>query len=174
MSKLSLYIVGVRISRQETYLLWMNNPKDALLYDENRANLIKASSIEAICTVRIPTDCEISSEPVHWVDFDWMIDYIGALEGPSQLTERDCKKLLDCWNLLDDLYGTLNYQRTFENKSDRERFSSSYDQIFYGSNLPSITPKNESYTPVIDGAGICSLKVGLVSMLERVKPQLIQ
>lgn len=59
--------------------------------------------------------------------------------------EIDCNFLLNFWNLFDDIFQSLNSE--FESQITK-RSRKCYNKLFYGSNLPAITPDECQYTPV--------------------------
>ena len=63
------------------------------------------------------------------------------LELPS--SEEVCTQLLEAWNLYGDI--ARNLDATFDD--DGEEAQRCYDKLFYGNNLPSITPAGERYRP---------------------------
>ncbi len=62
----------------------------------------------------------------------------------KRLRAIDCDNLLTVWNFLDDVSVSVN--GNFDSK--KKRTSKIYDKIFFGNNLPAITPKGESYEPI--------------------------
>ena len=52
--------------------------------------------------------------------------------------------MLTVWNILDDVSMSVN--GNFDSK--KKRTNKIYDKIFFGNNLPAITPKGESYKPI--------------------------
>ena len=62
----------------------------------------------------------------------------------KRLRAIDCDNLLTVWNFLDDVSVSVN--GNFDSK--KKRTNKIYDKIFFGNNLPAITPKGESYEPI--------------------------
>jgi hypothetical protein len=62
----------------------------------------------------------------------------------KRLRAIDCNNLLTVWNFLDDVSVSVN--GNFDSK--KKRTNKIYDKIFFGNNLPAITPKGERYEPI--------------------------
>ena len=58
----------------------------------------------------------------------------------------DCNQILAAWNLFGDVARSTGEIGGAFNESDQS-LNAIYDKIFYGCNLPSITPEGEAYTP---------------------------
>lgn len=93
-----------------------------------------------------------NSIEIHWSegaeeDFDKFFGSLSRLNTRFASSTKTCRLLLDGWNLIEDLL------RTFNLKEESERLKSpvlnkAYEKLFYGCNLPSITPENKSYSPL--------------------------
>lgn len=73
---------------------------------------------------------------------------LDGIEDLLQLPASDdtCTQLLNAWNLLDDIARSVK-----ASLNDRgPKADKCYDKLFYGNNLPSITPPGEHYGPYFD------------------------
>jgi hypothetical protein len=73
---------------------------------------------------------------------------LDGIEDLLQLPASDgtCTQLLNAWNLLGDIARSVNASLDDRGpEADR-----CYDKLFYGNNLPSITPEGEHYSPLFD------------------------
>lgn len=73
---------------------------------------------------------------------------LDRIEELLQLPTSDdtCAQLLKAWNLLGDIARSVN-----ASLDDRgPEADKCYDKLFYGNNLPSITPPGEHYSPYFD------------------------
>jgi hypothetical protein len=67
------------------------------------------------------------------------------IQGARQF-RNTCAQLLNAWNLLGDIARSVN-----ASLDDRgPEADKCYDKLFYGNNLPSITPPGEHYGPYFD------------------------
>jgi hypothetical protein len=73
---------------------------------------------------------------------------LDGIEGLLQLPASDdtCAQLLNAWNLLGDIARSVN--ASLEDRGPEA--DKCYDKLFYGNNLPSITPPGEHYGPYFD------------------------
>ncbi|MFP3460851.1 hypothetical protein R5O87_08395 [Arthrobacter globiformis] len=73
---------------------------------------------------------------------------LDGIEELLQLPASDdtCAQLLNAWNLLGDIARSVNASLD-DRGSEADKC---YDKLFYGNNLPSITPPGEHYSPYFD------------------------
>ena len=73
---------------------------------------------------------------------------LDGIEDLLQLPASDdtCTQLLNAWNLLGDIARSVN--ATLDDRGPEA--DKCYDKLFYGNNLPSITPPGEHYSPYFD------------------------
>ncbi len=60
-------------------------------------------------------------------------------------SEFDCEYLLSFWNIISDLAYSVG--EIFYGDQDKDILIKIYDKLFYGNNLPSITPEGKKYFP---------------------------
>ena len=70
----------------------------------------------------------------------WLKVKRSKVQGPTSI---DCVAFLGAWNFFADVSRSLG--GGFD--ADRERTQKIYSKIFYGNNLPAITPEGEHYIP---------------------------
>jgi hypothetical protein len=90
----------------------------------------------------------LADEEAPLYDFDAIDAWCRSTE-----TVRDCSQLLDAWNLLADLPRGDNLFASAD-----ARATETYDKLFFGCNLPSITPIGEHYVPVWGATELAVLK----------------
>jgi hypothetical protein len=73
---------------------------------------------------------------------------LDGIEALLKLPASDdtCTQLLNAWNLLGDIARSVN--ASLDDR--RPEADKCYDKLFYGNNLPSITPPGEYYSPYFD------------------------
>lgn len=62
-------------------------------------------------------------------------------------TPVDCKDVLAAWNLFSDIAASFPRRSSAFKKIDK-KFPNIYEKMFWGNNLPSVTPKGKSYEPI--------------------------
>ena len=90
----------------------------------------------------------MSSEPVTHYDFDAIRAWCA-----SSAPALDCATLINAWNLLGDLPHAENLFTWAD-----VRAKGVYDKLFFGCNLPAITPQGERYVPRWKASEIVALK----------------
>ena len=81
------------------------------------------------------------------VDLDASVELdLGTVLTPPRATP-DCKDILDIWNFLTDVHRTVGLP-DFERVAPRRTVDRVYGKIFSGCNLPTLTPKGQTYNPV--------------------------
>jgi len=68
----------------------------------------------------------------------------------------NCENILAVWNLFTDV--SFSAKHSFLGDSKLRLIRKIYDKIFWGNNLPAITPKNEKYIPVWEKSEINKIK----------------
>ncbi len=155
--------------RKKTILIWQTNGRDTfrkvsdkrLLQSQTVTNMKKLLRTEAI--------------QVHWsehavIDFDKFWTALKNLRSNRASSRRTCSLLLEGWNFIEDM------GRTFNLKKDMKRLRSqllhkAYDKIFWGCNLPSVTPERKSYSPLWIEAEIKSMRTELRTVWQSFKNQ---
>jgi len=89
---------------------------------------------------------------VHWseyseINFDKFWTALKNIRTERASSIKTCSVLLNGWNFLEDM------GRTFDLKKDIKKLRSkllnkTYEKLFYGCNLPSVTPEGKSYSPL--------------------------
>lgn len=82
----------------------------------------------------------LAADPAGY-DFDRIRAWCAA---PGPPAEVDCRALLDAWNFLDDLTGLHAGADTPHTRLSRAA-AGVYDKLFWGSNLPAVTPPGERF-----------------------------
>jgi hypothetical protein len=109
---------------------------------------------------------DLEVEPPIWYDFDAIARWCGT----PDVTAIDCDKFLGAWNLLADLGVGPN---SIFRGADR-RATPIYDKLFFGNNLPSVTPPDQSYVPAWSDEEVVELtrlfSLGLAELKDRLSP----
>ena len=128
-----------RLDNIDSYLIWFDDESDGFVSDSrgkvpcflHTEDLLRYASSENLSVETI--------EPI-LRDLDLVASWLGA----SETEVVDCKILLDAWNIFDDVSrsvgGNFDANPKLTNKI--------YDKLFWGNNLPSVTPKGKSYEPI--------------------------
>ncbi len=135
---LKYYILWYRYDDIDSYLIWYSDEKDAVFVDSDgfvpsfkgNDSLLKYAAERGISV-------DIEKPILHNLDLvnKW-------LEGKdSELI--DCNTFNGAWNLFADVSRSIN--GGFDSKQDLTQ--KIYNKLFWGCNLPSVTPEGEQYNP---------------------------
>ncbi len=131
---------------KRTILVWQTNGKDTFRLDPE-GRLISAPTVEEL-KHQIGED----ARRVAWaegaeINFDRFWVSLRNMRPVRSSSEQTCHLLLNGWNFLEDLGRTFRSDKELEGLRS-PLLSKAYEKLFYGNNLPSMTPKGHSYHPL--------------------------
>jgi hypothetical protein len=138
------YPVWFRLHGVDCGLIWQTDDGTQTSYEDTDTVLVldrrvaTALTAEALAELAARHGLAIEDDEDEPLDFDGL-DHL--LELPA--SEEICSQLLNAWNLYGDIARSL--EATLHD--DGEKAQQCYDKLFYGNNLPSITPAGERYRP---------------------------
>ena len=135
------YPCRVRLNGTMVFVVWYSDQRDGFVRDVT-GRLLAACTPEALTAAAkargIPL---VNDEPA---DYDF--DRIGAWCAAPDEERIDCSAFLNAWNFLDDLAGLSEEADTAYARLSRGA-SACYDKLFWGNNLPAVTPPGEWFEP---------------------------
>lgn len=140
------YIVCIIFLEKSYYFLW----KDNLFFisDINNKLLFKNNENDLILTAK-SHKLSVSDQETHTIDIDHAFKILKQMRCDRSLSERSSHVLLDCLNVLEDMAKTLKIPVGIQTHEENTSLNHIYDKIFWGNNLPAITPEGKSYSPVL-------------------------
>lgn len=92
------------------------------------------------------------SEKIRWseggeINFDKFRTALKNLRTGRASSKETCRVIIDGWNFLEDLARTFGLADEIE-KLHSTLLNRIYHKMFYGINLPSVTPEGKSYSPL--------------------------
>jgi len=158
-------ICKFQLDGQQRFFIWYMDEKDGVVVDENCQFIIFKSELDA---AHFASSRELPLEDGAPVFFD--LEQVSTWCKLPTADAVDCEGFLNAWNLLDDISSSCNeFPSPFGHISKRE--NDLYDKLFYGNNLPSITPAGEHYEPEWTEEEIKRLnrvlQLGLVELRQR-------
>jgi hypothetical protein len=84
----------------------------------------------------------LESEKPRLHDLDWVASWT-----VSPRKRVDCKKALNAWNLFADVAASIGDRGSAFKHLDSQLPEIIYEKLFWGNNLPSMTPKGAHYEP---------------------------
>jgi hypothetical protein len=128
-----------RLRAQERYLIWVENDPDLVVTESGRIPTFKD-----LLAARSYADTKgyiLKPEEPAAHDLDWISAWY---RDSGQVI--DCEKALVAWNLFRDIAVSVGAAGTEFNTIDAAA-QNIYKKLFWGNNLPSVTPKGQHYTP---------------------------
>jgi hypothetical protein len=163
MSPRVYHVCGVRLDGRQLLFLWFTNGHDGI-QEISPGRIRTFPSADSARTWGRQEGVAVAPDPTVWYD----------LEEITQWCQRptaegiDCVRFLDVWNLL----GDLNSDSASIFRGADRRGKTIYDKLFFGSNLPSVTPSGDAYSPTWSEADVRELarvlRLGLAEFRHRV------
>jgi hypothetical protein len=141
------YVIRGLLDGPATFLLWYTDERDGLVREPD-GRLLRAPSPEAMTEAVGERGLRAEAGDEQCYD----LDAIAAWCRSPTPAGIDCPAFLDAWNLSDDSAGTHGpADRVARPDADyvtlSRASSAAYDKLFWGNNLPSVTPPGERYEP---------------------------
>jgi len=132
------YCLWYRLNHIDGYLIWFSNDVDGIVTQPDGAvpSFRDQNALRAYATLQ-QLDLDAMEPLLHDLDV-----VAGWLDRPLS-AKVDCDALLTAWNLFGDLASSINGDFDL----DRERTQLVYEKLFWGNNLPAVTPPGKHYTP---------------------------
>ena len=156
-----LYIYPLILEGKQLHLLWRDGddgPDEVLVEDDG---CIALYSSEALARDAAPEGDEVATESGRET-LD--LDKLSAWCRRPVAETVDCHLVLDAWNLFSDVPDIRNDPsfRALEMGANKQ-----YEKVFFGCNLPAVTPEGEHYVPTWSEAEIQKIRDVLVAGFER-------
>ena len=137
------YPCRYRFRDAERLLIWFTDNLDGVFVDD-QFRIPTFPTIEALRTA-FPSlvDGRLVLEPPILHD----LDSVEARCRSTQSSAIHCGSFLAAWNLLADVARSVGGRGVTYLESDRT-LDPEYEKLFFGSNLPAITPPGQRYTPL--------------------------
>lgn len=140
------YRVCIIFLKKEYYLFWkddlffISNEDGKMLIESNQGDLLLAANKHKL---------SISDQSVDTLDIDHAFRVLKQMRRDRPLSEDSCRVLLDSINILEDMAKTLGMPVGLQDSEENASLNHLYDKIFWGNNLPSVTPEGKSYSPLV-------------------------
>lgn len=144
---------------KKTILIWQTNGRDTFMTESDN-RLLQSSTVNNLKKI-----LKSKATKVHWsdyveIDFDKFWTALRNLRSKKASSSKTCKDILAGWNFIEDMGRTFNLKKEMMQLRSR-LLDKAYDKLFWGCNLPSVTPEGKSYSPLWSTAEINSLRVEL-------------
>jgi hypothetical protein len=156
------YPVILRYSKGDLFLLWKDggSQQDSFATDP-AGNLLIAHDKEGSVRLAKQHGLSLSDEPPHIVDIDDMNRTLSILRPSRYVSENAARKLLECWNMLDDMARALGLRNSVRDSGNENEIDSLYRRMFHGNNLPAMTPAHSKFRLRLSAQELAQLRAYL-------------
>jgi hypothetical protein len=160
------YACQVLLNAVDTFVIWYSDGSDGFVVTPE-GYLIAANSSENLVMIAANLGLELEHQKVTVYDFDSLLAWCQAptAEGVQ------ATMFLNAWNFFDDvtrLHADLDSRYVFLSR----QASHIYEKLFYGNNLPSITPIGEHYSPSWSNDELTEMRLVFMTGLDHLKKKL--
>jgi hypothetical protein len=131
----------VRMNGSDAFVIWYQDEHDGFVRSPD-GQLLVADSFRSLAAVAAGMGLPLVPDETAEYDFDRLRDWCRRPSAEGV----ECPAFLNAWNFFDDLAGLHNNPDSPYAKLSRGA-GQSYDKLFWGNNLPSVTPPGERFTP---------------------------
>jgi hypothetical protein len=129
-----------QLQAEKRYLIWSSDEEDSVAVEADGF----VPSFHSLSVLRQYADLNhyrLEGEKPLLHDLDWVNSWRTTRTGPV-----DCEKALAAWNLFGDVATSIPNEGVAFKEIDSQ-LTSVYRKVFWGNNLPSITPEGNRYIP---------------------------
>lgn len=160
------YCCLIRLDGDDKFVIWFEAERDGFVCDSD-GRLIWASSPAELATTARNRGISLVAENATLYDFDQISDWIQC-RAPERV---DCDAFLNAWNFFDDL--ARIHERPDRNYAKLSWAAANvYDLLFWGCNLPSVTPPGERFEPTWPRESLDEIAAVMVAGIELVRHKL--
>lgn len=133
------YIYWYRFDNKDGYLIWFSTAESDGFIVDNEGFIPSFENIENLLLLAENLAIKVEVDEPNFFDLDIVQNWLKN----SDEKINDYNPFLNAWNLFDDISNSSN------GNFDKNRIFSNniYEKIFWGCNLPAMTPEGESFTP---------------------------
>lgn len=132
------YSFWFRLDARDGYLIYISNETDGFVTEDN-GNVPYFLYTGDLLQYASALDLTVDAESPNLTDLDILDTWLESNDGEK----IDCNTFLEAWNLFDDLSKTVS--GNFD--PERKKTQKIYNKLFWGNNLPAVTPDGEHYIP---------------------------
>jgi hypothetical protein len=132
------YFCGCCLNKQNLYFIWYCDENDGV-YVNSAGSLLIFDDLETLKTFANRQNILIKDDEPVFYNLDKLEKRL-----KNKKFKVDCKEFLNAWNLFDDV--SRSVKGNFD--SDPKVTKNIYEKLFWGNNLPAVTPKGKFYEPI--------------------------
>jgi len=142
-----------RLSGRDDYLIWYSNDQDGVLLNSS-GRVAVFNNMEQLRNYAASADLSLEAGKPAQYNLDLIDQW---LAGPAKETVQPTL-FLEGWNLFDDVSRSVGGRKLF---GADVAFNDVYEKLFWGNNLPAVTPAGQQYEPVWLDEEVEKLRVAL-------------
>ncbi len=154
------YPVAIIYKKKKYYNIWKTDLADE--FETKERKVILFESVDEAADYLSNKKLGFRSSEITTYDLDWFMGNCICSE------YGDCKTILLYWNMFSDMAKSVGTKFG----GDDEKNNKIYDKLFFGNNLPTVTPDGKHYDPIWSNAERKSITAILSEGVEIVKKQL--
>lgn len=144
------YVVLLRACGREHFLLWQSGgaAPDRYVLQPGTSSFLRAATLEALLDGAVKLGCRVAEPTPEVLDLDRLFRMLTALRPERSSSTRTCECLLNGWNTLEDMARSIGIPMDAPDPEEKATLGLAYDKLFYGNNLPALTPAGQRYNPL--------------------------
>ncbi len=144
------YVVLLRACGHEHFLLWQSGgaAPDRYVLQPGSSSFLRAATLEALLDGAAKLGCRVAEPTPEVMDLDRLFRMLAALRPERSSSTRTCACLLNGWNTLEDMARSIGIPMDGPDPEEQAALGLAYDKLFYGNNLPALTPAGQCYSPL--------------------------
>jgi hypothetical protein len=147
------YVTCWRLEQREFFLLWADGgakPDEYVVATPGTLKLLVAPTRKQIEAMAHKRHLLVSVQSTDTIDLDAANAALLGLRPSRDISLNGAKALLNAWNTFEDVARSIRVDLMAIKSSDKKLMDHLYEKIFYGNNLPSVTPEGKIYTPMLE------------------------
>ncbi|EIJ41324.1 hypothetical protein BegalDRAFT_0404 [Beggiatoa alba B18LD] len=143
------YPVSCVYNNRKIILIWQTSDQVSDTFRLSEMNrLLFANSEEELIQLLEPAEIkETQWKESTEINISKFLAQLSRLKTKHSSSKITCKQLVDGWNFIEDILRTFHLDKESK-KLKSPILNKVYKKLFYGCNLPSVTPEGESYSPI--------------------------
>jgi hypothetical protein len=152
------FLLPFRLDGLNRHVIWFQNDVDGVITTHNK-RIVTFETQDDATNYAVGSNIALTPRVDENLELDWLVDGADFSTG-----DIDCRRTLLAWNFFADVAASLGAKASDFLAKDRKP-SKTYDKVFWGNNLPAVTPDGEHYVPSWSTEEIEEIKSILVAGL---------
>ena len=132
------YFCCCRLDEKDFYFIWFSDEADGV-YLDLQGNFVVYNDLESLISYTKEQNLFIKDEEPVFYNLQKLETILS-----KKSFKVDCVEFLNAWNLFDDI--SRSVEGNFD--PDHKITKKIYDKLFWGNNLPAVTPEGKYYEPL--------------------------